>query len=292
MEPHVLIIGGSGAVGILFCQFFVNARVKTVSLDLQIPPMDERIVNLEYVESDAKELDLAFLHDKTLVLLATPERLTHTLVSVILPLLGPHQCLIETTSVKSEIYSLMRSLKPSCECIGINPMFGPSLGFNKQSIAWIELNSGPISNWFMMLIENADCCVYSLDAEEHDRNTAAIQAATHAAILTFGMTLLSLDYNPTFSKPIWTPPHKIMLTLLTRLLGLKPDVFIEIQSKNPHAGHVRQHMQDNLKRICEIVGTNSADEMTVIFDNLQTMVFDEIKSLNNLCQDIFIRSRP
>lgn len=286
-KVSALVIGGAGSVGSLFCQLLTNAGVSTMVLDLHIPDHNKSISGVEYIESDATKIDAKIISDKTFILLTVPEAQALKAIRLIVPALNKHQCLIDTTSTKTRIAKLILEQDPICEYVSINPMFGPSLGFKNQNVSWINIKPGPNSDYFMGLLNHAGSNLVMLSADEHDKHTAAIQAATHAAILAFGTTLLSMDYNPLTSKAIWTPPHKIMLALLVRILDIKPEVFLEIQKDNPYASVTRDHMINNLKHISDVVCSGSPSEVEKIFHNLLEFLEEEKLSLKNMCQSIF-----
>jgi prephenate dehydrogenase len=95
--------------------------------------------------------------------------------------------------------------------------------------------------------------VTELTAEQHDRLTASVQVATHAAILAFGLTLQRLGYDRKLASSVTTPPHTTMLNLLARIANGAPEVYWDIQSVHPHASEVRAAMLDCLTEISRIV---------------------------------------
>ncbi|SIT19313.1 prephenate dehydrogenase [Thalassolituus maritimus] len=286
-EMSAIVFGGCGAVGTLFSGLLTQAGLRTVVADLHIPDKKNKIAGVEYIKHDANEVNAHLLEDKTLILFATPEDQTLKAIPSILPKLGKQQCFIDTTSVKTRIEQAVLTQASLCEYISINPMFGPSLGFKHQTVSLINIRPGPLSQFFIQLIENADCKIVTRCATEHDQHTAAVQAATHAAILAFGSTLASIGYTPQDAKAIWTPPHNIMLALLARILSIKPDVFMEIQRDNPYALEAHQHMKESLSHLSAIIESGSLEKTQAIFNHLTSMLADEKESLSSLCQSIF-----
>ena len=65
-----------------------------------------------------------------------------------------------------------------------------------------------------------------VDGAEHDRLTAALQVAGHAAIIAFGHALSSLGYDADRLRSLWTPPHRVMLALLARMGTLDAEVYL------------------------------------------------------------------
>ncbi len=282
-----LIIGGSGAVGTLFCNLLKNRCTHLTVMDLRSEGVSH-IDGVNYVVGDiTKRVNTLLLSEVDLIILATPEDPALRALPLIHNTLTNKQCLVDTMSVKSEFIEKLNRLKPSYEAISINPMFGPSLGFQNQSVACIDINRGPISDYFLHLIEKAGGTVIHYDAKAHDQATAATQAATHAAILAFGLTLSKVNYNVDSAKPIWTPPHKTMLCLLARILSSDPEVYRDIQESNPFAKQARESMIEAIMELNIIIENGDREAFHKLFSNLNEILATDKDSLSTKCHEIF-----
>jgi len=282
-----LVIGGVGAVGSLFCRLLLKNYKHVVAMDLQYDE-DSQIDGVVYVQgnaNDTKPTDL--LQKAKLILLAIPEAPAIEFIESFGRLLQPGQCLIDTLSVKSAVVEHLRKLNPGFEMLSINPMFGPDLGFQNQSVACVEVNAGPISQHFLSMIRDAGSTVVVVTAEEHDHYTAATQAATHAAILSFGMTLAKINYTSDAARPIWTPPHKTLLALLARILAADPEVYRDVQASNPFAKEARQAMTDSLVVLEQIVLSGRPEKFRELFELLKPVLGTSETELAALSEDIF-----
>ena len=195
--------------------------------------------------------------------------------------------MIETTSVKSRIVEKLQRLNYDFEILSINPMFGPSLGFKNQSVACIDVNVAVIGNRFKDSIKKAGASVIEMSAEQHDRNTAITQAATHAAILSFGIALQKLNYLSAETKPIWTPPHRTLLALLARILNADPEVYRDIQSSNPYAEEVRGVLSDSLIELNNNVLSGKPEQFSEMFVSLNSVLNTNNEELTEFCHKLF-----
>ena len=144
-----LVIGGSGSVGSLFCELLLKRYQKVVVVDL-VENRQLKKMGVDFTRGDIGHLsEIDLINDAELVLVTTPEEPAIHAIDSLVSLLHPGQCLIDTLSVKSPISKSLRRLGSGVEAISINPMFGPSLGFNGQSVAAVDYCSGPISNSFL-----------------------------------------------------------------------------------------------------------------------------------------------
>jgi len=284
-----LVIGGAGAVGSLLCELLLKDKRRVTVLDLCCN-QDMQLAGVEYIQGSLNdECSKLLINEAELIILATPEAPAIESIDLFGQLLQPGQCLIDTMSVKSVIVECLTKLNPKFEVVSINPMFGPSLGFQNQSVACIKINIAEISENFLSLIRAEGASVVFFSAEEHDRYTAAIQAATHAAILTFGMTLDKLNYKSCVTESIWTPPHKIMLALLARILSSDPEVYRDIQLSNPFAAEARIAVKNSLNDLELIISSRSPDEFSDLFKRLNVVLGLNQKELTLFSQELFIQ---
>lgn len=288
IQDTALVIGGAGAVGRLFCELLLKGYQHVVAMDLR-SDSDSQIEGVVYVQGDAnKPKSIELLQQSKLILLTIPEDPAIEFIQSSGHLLKPGQCLIDTMSVKTSIVEHLLKLNPGFEVLSINPMFGPALGFQGQSVACVNVNVGPIAQHFLSLIRDAGSTVVEVSAEEHDRYTAITQAATHAAILSFGMALEKMNYISDSAKPIWTPPHKTLLALLARILAADPEVYRDIQVSNPYAEEARQAMMDSLVALESIVSSGRPEKFRELFELLKPVLGTSEAELAELSQDIFI----
>ncbi|MGB1607121.1 MAG: hypothetical protein ACPIOQ_81095, partial [Promethearchaeia archaeon] len=49
---------------------------------------------------------------------------------------------------------------------------------------------------------------------QHDRVTAAVQNATHSALIAFGLSLKKIGYDAELAAKISTPPHRAMISVI------------------------------------------------------------------------------
>lgn len=282
----VIIVGGDGAVGRLFSSL-LSGKCKNLAV-MDISPPTERLSNVEYIRGDiTADASLEQWQDFDVVVLSVPEDIAIRFIS----LASTHQiekkCFIDTLSVKSVIVDHWRTISPRNEVLSINPMFGPSLGFKGQNVAYVDIKTGPNSKWFLNLMKEAHCHLVNLDAQTHDKYTAAIQAVTHTAILAFGLTLKKMAYDSAATKPLWTPLHKTMLAMLARIVSAEPEVYRDIQCSNPFASEARSLLLESMQDLDKLIASNNAEQFEQTFDQLSALLGETKEDLENHCGRIF-----
>jgi prephenate dehydrogenase len=237
------IVGGAGAVGRLFAALLRETRTPLLLVDRREPPPEPGVTA---IAADILRPGPVLLRELTscdLVLLATPENIAISAVSGLGSALLGSTLLVDTLSVKSGFAEALAQSGFAGECLGINPMFAPDLGFAGRGVIITPYRDGPAARRFAGLMAERGALLSRMSADEHDRVCAALQVATHAAVLGFGMALRALDYDPGRMEALMPPPHRALLALLARMLAADPAVYHDIQAANPHAALMREQLQ-------------------------------------------------
>ena len=120
---------------------------------------------------------------------------------------------------------------PHVELLSCHPMFAPAAGWDGQNTVMIEITGGSKSKAFTALVETwGSTCVAMATGEQHDRVTAAVQNATHSALIAFGLSLKKIGYDAEMAAKISTPPHRAMISVIQRMASInEPDTYWDIQ---------------------------------------------------------------
>lgn len=91
---------------------------------------------------------------------------------------------------------------------------------------------GRRARWLLELITGEGMRVVELSAEEHDRVTAVVRAATHAAVLALSKVTAELGIGVDRTVDLTPPPHRTLLALLARIAGANPEVYRDVQASS------------------------------------------------------------
>lgn len=255
MEPtRFAILGGNGAVGRLLAGVLHAAGSALVVVDRADAPHRELPDGAAYVCADASRPSAALADALAGVdgaLLALPEAVALEALPHVLAALPDGALLADTLSVKSP-YAAALAAQPAAsevELLSINPMFAPALGFEGRAVLAVEIAGGPRSAALLALLRERATVVTVPDAIAHDRVTAALQVATHASVIGFGMALVELDADLDALLAVAPPPFLALLALLARIAGGAPATYADIQRANPFAGEARAALADGLAQL-------------------------------------------
>ena len=295
-----VVVGGGGAVGGLFVRALLAEGATSVALvDLRTSGCPPRVAAIEDDVRSPSGETLERVGSSDIVILATPEEVAVGAVGALLPRMRRGSLLVDTLSVKSGIARALNAGPAAAaapagpELLGVNPMFAPGLGFAGRSVIAVTYAGGPLAEAFLDLIARQGAEVVSLSVEEHDRACAALQVATHAAVLTFGMALRASGYDVSRAERIMPPPHRTMLALLGRILDGEPEVYRDVQAANPYAAEMRARLRDAQDRLDAIVESGRAEPFSELVDELRAVLSGAGVDYAKLCARLFeIGSRP
>lgn len=250
-----------------------HAETEVVLID--VLPRPETLAAAKYLQADVAQPNddlLRAIADADCVVMCLPERAALAAAPAILDAMPRGALWVDTLSVKQNICGVLRRYRDKLELVSINPMFAPALGFSDHSVAFVEISTGPKTEEFARTLRSLGATVEMLTPETHDRLTAAIQVATHAAILSFGAALLELDYDVEKGSAIATPPHRMLLSLLERLSTANPEVYWDIQHHHPYAASVRESLDRALKALDTAARKDSPRQFQELFERLRHLL--------------------
>ena len=287
-----VVLGASGAVGSLLLEKLRGASGVLSGVDSREPddPGKQAIhllCDLRAIDSPTREA----LSAADLVVLALPETIAIECWPDIAGCLHDGALVVDTLSVKTRFVETFRASGVSNALLSINPMFAPAVGFDGGDVAVVRLGGSGSSDRFLELLGRWGATLTFVDAGEHDEISATVQAATHAAVLAFGVAVRESGRDVSGLEPMMTPPHRIMLALLARMLSVAPEVYWEIQSGNPHANGVRADLAGGIRRLSQVVEGGDSQAFNSLMRDLEKMYGSvSLKRFSNLAKEIVAKT--
>lgn len=247
-----VLIGGNGAVGRLLAGALAPVAHELAIVDAAAEPHPDVQALGPYHALDATQpspaLDAALV-GADCVVLALPETAALAALPHVLAAMPTGALLVDTLSVKTPFAQAALAAAAPVEQLSLNPMFAPSLGLAGHAVVAVELTPGPRSHALLALLRASARVVTVPDAAAHDRATAALQVATHASVLGFGLALTHLGADLDTLLPIAPPPFLALLALLARIASAQPETYADIQRANPSAAEARHALADALAQL-------------------------------------------
>ena len=293
-NASAMVVGGSGAVGALLVERLAAAGASALHvIDRRSPGELPHVIWTQGDICHPTQRTLHLVESVDLLILATPEEVAVASLGALLPRMKLGSLLVDTLSVKSRFAHALEGVVTKAELLGINPMFAPNLGFAGRSVVAVPYSAGDQADAFLDFIRSQGSDVVRLSAAEHDRACAALQVATHAAILSFGIALRAVSYDLTTAAKIAPPPHRTLLALLARIVSGDPEVYRDIQAANPFAAGMRAQLVAAHRRLDDVVGDGNPESFDRLIVDLRSLFADSGTDYAGLCARLFeVERRP
>jgi prephenate dehydrogenase len=253
---EVLVIG-AGAMGGWFARLFKSWGWKVWVTD----------IDCRKSATLAKELDVEvgdeILPQADLVLVAVPISSTPTVVREVGGRMKKGALLMEVSSVKEQVISVMKELK-SCqiELVALHPLFGPgATGVKGERFAFIPVKTGKLFKEVRRKLEKEGATLIKVDAEKHDLIMARVQALTHLLLLLYLQTCEKGEFQTHLSASL--------LELAKAMLAGNPSIYYEIQNLNRFAPRIRREFLQTWQQLEAIIEAGEKEEFEKMFKKLK-----------------------
>ena len=219
----------------------------------------------------------SIIGESDIIIICLPEEVAYKFLELYGSQIPKTALIVDTLSIKSAVSSIY--VKNDFNALSLNPMFGPDLKMDGQNIIVIKFKETPLSQLFVGYLVLWNLNIIYLTAEEHDRATSVIQAATHAAIIAFGATLKDSGLAIPELLKIATPPFLTLASLYARIASGSKNVYWNIQKENIYAAEARKALIENLGKLDKSISDGSEEN----FSRLVTPdTIGQTESLNQL----------
>lgn len=239
---EILVVGGAGAMGRWFVDFFRN---RGWSVDVSDPGAE---VNVPLERAD--EYDA--------VVVAVPIDSTPDVIDQVASRMHDG-LLMDVTSVKQEPVEAMRAAPEDVELLGTHPMFGPSVrSMRGQTVIVVRERPGPLTKRVVDAFADAGANVQEATAHEHDEMMSVVQGLTHYSLISIGCALERLDFDVDESRRFMSPVYEIILDFVGRVLNQNPELYAEIQTNQP-VGDVHDALVESAEELRDAVRRDDTD---------------------------------
>mmetsp|Transcript_43835 Transcript_43835/g.104186 ORF Transcript_43835/g.104186 Transcript_43835/m.104186 type:complete len:297 (-) Transcript_43835:101-991(-) len=269
----VLILGASGGFGTLFSQVLAKDGVQVRGISRKGTPRADATFS-DYLSADPcnpNEEVLERVRNASVIIACVPPGPCIKALEALAPHMAAGALFTDVLSVKTQICEAYMGLKdkfPHVQLMSLHPMFAPAdpAGWRGKNNAVIEITGGQRGQTLTKMIEGWGCACFTMESGQvHDKVTGAVQNATHAALLTFGLTLSKMGYDAELAHKISTPPHRAMIEVIQRMANInEPDTYWDIQTENPNADDIWQKLQESVAELHESVKNRDREKFVDI----------------------------
>ncbi|EAR54695.1 putative chorismate mutase/prephenate dehydrogenase [Photobacterium sp. SKA34] len=211
----IVIVGGHGQLGKLFCRLFELSGYQVKTLGSQ-----------DWDRADE------ILHDAGMVVVSVPIHLTEMVIAKLDNL--PKDCLLaDLTSIKSGPLQAMLEVHKG-PVVGLHPMFGPDIpSLAKQVIVYCDGRNPESYQWVLEQFQIWGASLNRISAIEHDQGMTLIQALRHFTSFVYGVHLAEEDPKLEQLMSLSSPIYRLELAMVGRLFAQDAQLYGDIIMSAP-----------------------------------------------------------
>ncbi len=257
-QPVIGIVGGKGRMGRWFERFFKE----DVGLKVLICDKDTELK----LDDIAKYCDV--------VVVSVPMEAFESVIKEIGPKMRKGCFLTDLCSLKSiQVEVMLKYTKESqCEVVGTHPLFGPGEeSIKDRRVAICPARGRRWLSWWEGLLRSKGALTYMIDAREHDRTMAWVQALNHFILLSLGKALEEdgIDLNQLLN--LATPSFERQLRIVSRLSLQDPELYATIQMSNPFTQNALKIFTSHATNLFNIISQKDRSSFIRLFKEVQEL---------------------
>jgi chorismate mutase / prephenate dehydrogenase len=243
-KADVAIVGGAGAMGVWLGDFLEDAGHRVAVVDPNGAPPGRG--TLPDVETAVRKSEV--------VVFATPIRQTGPLLKKAVAV--PSETLIlDVLSVKAPILPILKdAARQGRRVSSLHPMFGPSARtLSGRNLLVVSCGVPEADLAARSLFSSSAVSITEVTLDQHDRLIAESLGLSHAVNLLFLATLASDPLSPHDLARAASTTFRRQASLARALAREGPDLYLDIQSLNPHTWGTYDELREALATLQDLV---------------------------------------
>lgn len=252
------VVGGSGGMGRWLVEFLTDSAHEVRILDPRASPADPRTM------SSLEEM----LGECQMVAFATPIRATPALLEQAIDS-RPEAVLFDVLSVKAPIVPIVEEgCRRGCRISSAHPMFGPSARtLSGRNLLLVSCGVREADAAVRALFTPTALTITEVPLARHDRLIAESLGLAHAVNLLFLSALASDPMTPLDLATAASTTFHRQSSLAAAVAREGPELYLDIQSLNPHSGEVYSELRAALDRLVDIVERKDLGEFRALLES-------------------------
>lgn len=244
---RAVLVGGAGRMGRWLGRFLSAQGYTTGALDQAAPPDEAAWARQAFASAD-------------LIVCCTPPATIADLYRE-WSQQPPAGVVVDVASIKTPLIEPIRALqRAGCRVASIHPMFGPATVLLRDAdVVICDTGDAAATAAVEALFQPTSAHLVHLALEDHDRVMADLLSLAHATAIAFALAL------PDTGHPVRSTTFLALETVAAAVVRESPDVYFEIQARNPHAAAALERLATALDRIVAAVASPDAAEFRTLF---------------------------
>jgi chorismate mutase/prephenate dehydrogenase len=245
---RAVVVGGAGRMGRWMTRFLSTSGYETGALDPAAP-------------ADEQAWARAALPDADLIVCSTPPAMIAAQYEEWLAR-PPAGIIVDIASIKTPLIEPIRALRArGARVASIHPMFGPSIVLLRDAdVVVCDTGDAAATDVVEQLFRPTTARLVRVPLADHDRLMGDLLSLAHATAIAFALAL------PQSGHAVRSTTFQKLRSLSAALVRESPDVYYEIQAKNPHSRAALAKLRDALERVMVAASASTAEPFRALFE--------------------------
>jgi chorismate mutase/prephenate dehydrogenase len=178
----------------------------------------------------------------------------------------PKGVVVDIASIKTPLIEPIRALqKAGVRVASIHPMFGPSIVLLRDAdVVICDTGDTDATETVEKLFKPTTANIVRLPLLDHDRVMADLLSLAHATAIAFSLAL------PQSEHPVRSTTFLALETLAAAVVRESPDVYYEIQARNPFSGEAIERLRAAIDRVAAAIASKDSTAFAQLMGEGQT----------------------
>lgn len=257
---RVGIIGIGGSYGSWLRDFFERNGNEVIGSSVMGIDSDERIRRI------TRDQNRQIVRQSDVVIFSVPIGKTVSIIDEVAEVSQEDQLFMDVTSIKIPAFKAMMRSKASV--VGLHPMCAPpKLGQTLHGQVIVRCDGRLTTKWrpwVEAMLKATEAKMKISTPEEHDRCMAVVQGLTHAGALLMANVIRTMQIDVAEINEYVSPPYKISLAVIGRILSQDPMLYRDIQMENGIVRDMLKVLEQEVKNFREMI--EAKDRSKFVFD--------------------------
>jgi len=246
-----LVIGGAGQMGRWFVDFLDSQGFVVTVAD----PYGE-LEAFDHVTDWRETPD-----DFALTVVSVPLRETPAVLEDLADI-GRSGLIVDVASLKSPVAEPLRKLaRRGAFVTSIHPMFGPDTQLlSGRHVLFMDVGVPDATRQARQLFASTMARQIDMDLDDHDRLIGYVLGLSHALNIAFFTALANSGETLPKLAELSSTTFDAQLEVATRVAGESPELYFEIQARNPHGLAPLDELAGAVRQIIDIVSAGDEAE--------------------------------
>lgn len=288
----VCVVGANGCVGRFFIQLFEAMGYDVLSVDpgFAEAELTDTKLRIDLLAEQAQSIQ-SLLGEMDVLVFALSTQVLMQIVPHILGALIHEPLLVDTTSTKELVFSFYQGLFSSVrsfEVFSCDPLFKPSKDITQGNMAYFTMNPTEYSEVLSQQIIAQGIYCFECQPKEHDLALSTVQVLLHSVALALASTAEKSGIDLETLQAFSTPPFRMVLIIMQRILSGEAEVYWEIQADNFGAADARDAFMKEYRALGDMISLDRPDQFSDYFSRLENFALPSNKrdALSQIFADI------